>query len=107
MAQSLQQTSSVKEENQQLILEFNDPNECFMLRSKENRQTLTEYVLDFFQQEFSIRIVSPDFSNGNGETNTDTPKQRRQQLAGHHLVRMTEEIFNGKVGDIRISESNK
>lgn len=107
MAQSLQQTKSVKEVNRELILEFDDHNDCFMLRSKENRQTLTEYVLDFFQKDLSVRIISPDNANGNGTENLNTAPKRRQQLASHQLVRMTEEIFNGKVGDIRISEPNK
>ena len=107
MAQSLQQTNSVKEVTGELILEFEDHNDCFMLRSKENRQTLTEYVLDFFQKDLSVRIISPDNTNGNGTENLNTAPKRRQQLASHQLVRMTEEIFNGKVGDIRISEPNK
>jgi len=107
MAQSLQQTTSVKEQEGDLILEFDDPNDCFMLRKKDNRNTLTEYVLDFFQKELTVRIVSPDNANGNGVDSSNTVKKRRQQLASHQLVRMTEEIFNGKVGDIRISESNK
>ncbi len=107
MAQSLQQTVSVKEENQELILEFDDPNDCFVLRSKEHRQVLTEYVLDFFQQDLSVRILSPDNSNGLGSQNGEEPKRRRKQLASHQIVRMTEEIFNGRVGAIRISDPNK
>ncbi len=107
MAQALQQTVSVKTRDSELILEFDDPNDCFVLRSKEHRQVLTEYVLDFFQQDLSIRIVSPDNSNGLVAGNGDEPKRRRKQLASHQVVRMTEEIFNGRVGAIRISEPNK
>jgi len=107
MAQSLQQTVSVKADNRELVLEFDDPNDCFVLRSKENRQILTEYVLDFFQQDLAIRIVSPDNNNGAGLQSSDEPKKRRKQLASHQIVRMTEEIFNGRVGDIRISKANK
>lgn len=107
MAQSLQQAMSAKEEGKELILEFDDPNDCFVLRSKEHRQVLTEYVMDFFQKELSVRIVSPDNANGAGVGNSNEPKRRRKQLASHQVVRMTEEIFNGRVGDIRISEPNK
>jgi len=107
MAQSLQQTVSVKEQDKELLLEFDDPNDCFVLRSKENRQILTEYVLDFFQQDLSVRIISPDNSNGTGVQNSEEPKRRRKQLASHQVVRMAEEIFNGRVGDIRISDPNK
>lgn len=107
MAQSLQQTVSVKEQDKELLLEFDDPNDCFVLRSKENRQILTEYVLDFFQQDLSVRIISPDNSNGTGVQNSEEPKRRRKLLASHQVVRMAEEIFNGRVGDIRISDPNK
>jgi DNA polymerase-3 subunit gamma/tau len=107
MAQSLQQTISVKEDNKELLLEFDDPNDCFVLRSRENRQILTEYVLDFFQQDLSVRIISPENGNGTGAQNSEEPKRRRQQLANHQVVRLVEEIFNGRVGDIRISEPNK
>jgi DNA polymerase-3 subunit gamma/tau len=107
MAQTLQQTSSVREDGAELLLEFDNPNDCFVLRSKENRQQLTEYILDFFQQDLTIRIVSPDSSNDIGRKDSEGPKKRRQLLAEHHLVRMTEEIFNGRVGSIRISDPNK
>jgi len=107
MAQSLQQADSIKQKDSELIIEFDDPNDCFVLRAKEHRTKLTEYVLDFFQQDLTIRIVSPDNSNGLGAENGNEPKKRRKQLASHQIVRMTEEIFNGRIGAIRISEPNK
>jgi len=107
MAQSLQQADSIKQKEKELILEFDDPNDCFVLRATEHRTKLTEYVLDFFQQDLTIRIVSPDNNNGLGAENSNEPKKRRKQLASHQIVRMTEEIFNGRIGAIRISEPNK
>ena len=107
MAQNLQQAASVKEEGQELILEFEDPAECTLLRGRENRQTLTEYVLDFFQRSYIIHVVSPDNGDENGEQDAEGPKKRRQQLATNPLVRMTEEIFNGQVGDIRIGPNSR
>ncbi len=107
MAQNLQQSSAVKENGQELILEFDTPAECTLLRTKENRQTLTEYVLDFFQKDFTIRIISPEEPEDEGVAVSDGPKKRRQQLATHPLVRMTEEIFGGHAGDIRISPQNR
>ncbi len=107
MAQNLQQSSAVKEDGQELILEFDNPTECTLLRTKENRQTLTEYVLDFFQQDFTIHIISPEEPEDEGVAVSDGPKKRRQQLATHPLVRMTEEIFGGHAGDIRISPNNR
>ncbi len=107
MAQSLQQADSIKQKGSELVLEFDDPNDCFVLRTREHRTKLTEYVLDFFQQDLSIRIISPENSNGVGAENGNEPKMRRKQLANHQIVRMTEEIFNGRIGAIRISEPDK
>ena len=89
------------------ILEFEDPAECTLLRARENRQTLTEYVLDFFQRSYIIHVVSPDNGDENGHQDAEGPKKRRQQLATNPLVRMTEEIFNGQVGDIRIGPNSR
>lgn len=107
MAQNLQQADSVKEEGQDLILEFEDPAECTLLRARENRQNLTEYVLDFFQRSYIIHVVSPNNGDENGDQDAEGPKKRRQQLATNPLVRMTEEIFNGQVGDIRIGPNSR
>ncbi|BDD87724.1 DNA polymerase III subunit gamma/tau [Desulfofustis limnaeus] len=107
MAQNLQQATAVKEHGSELNLEFDTPAECALLRSKENRQALTEYVLDFFQKDFTIHIISPEDPDDPGVAVEDGPKKRRQQLAAHPLVRMTEEIFGGQAGDIRISQPNR
>ena len=107
MAQNLQQAASVKEQGRNLLLEFEDPAECTLLRSRENRQTLTEYVLDFFQRSYNIHVVSQDNGDDNGQQDAEGPKKRRQQLAANPLVRMTEEIFNGQVGDIRVGPNSR
>lgn len=107
MAQNLQQASAVKENGQELVLEFDNPAECTLLRAKENRQTLTEYVLDFFQKDFTIHIISPEDPDDPGVKNSDEPKKRRKQLATHPLVRLTEEILGGQAGDIRIGPLNR
>jgi DNA polymerase-3 subunit gamma/tau len=107
MAQNLQQANSAKEKGQELILEFDEPAECALLKTKENRQILTEYVLDFFQKSYIIHVVSPDDVDDPGQKDSEGPKKRRQQLAANPLVRMTEEIFNGQVGDIRIGPNSR
>ncbi|MBE0584385.1 MAG: hypothetical protein IH612_11590, partial [Desulfofustis sp.] len=60
-----------------------------------------------FQKEFTIHIISPEDPEDDGVSVADGPKKRRQQLATHPLVRMTEEIFGGHAGDIRISPQNR
>lgn len=102
MAQNLQQTTAVKQRGQDLFLEFDDPAECKLLRTRENRQILTGYVLNFFQKDYTIHVTSVDDSEDSDPNGSEGPKKRRQQLASNPLVRMTEEIFNGQAGSIRI-----
>ena len=107
MAQNLQQASKVNENNNELLLEFHSANDYTMLRTVENRKILTEYVLDFFQKEYVVHFTTPDDHNDPNMAASEGPKQQRQKLATHPLVLMTEEIFGGQVGDIRIGSQNR
>ncbi len=102
MAQDLSRADQAKEESQELLLHYSDPNNCTLLRKKENKKLLTEYTLDFFQKELKIRFILPDLTADNDSENGDSPQKQRQQLANDPLVHMAVEIFNGQVGDIRI-----
>ncbi|MBT8334516.1 MAG: DNA polymerase III subunit gamma/tau [Deltaproteobacteria bacterium] len=102
MSQNLQQAATVRDQGQELLLEYEDPAECTLLRSKENRKLLTEYVLDFFQKEYIIHFVTPEDTEDPDMKASEGPKKRRQELASNPLVRMTEEIFGGHVGEIRV-----
>ena len=107
MAQNLQQASKVNEINNELLLEFHNANDYTMLRTVDNRRILTEYVLDFFQKEYVVHFTTPDDPNDPNMKASEGPKQQRQKLATHPLVLMTEEIFGGQVGDIRIGSQNR
>jgi len=108
MAKDLQRADSAKEKDGELHLHFSDPTTCTLLRNKENRRLLTEFVLDFFQKELSVRFILPDtVTNGNDDTNGDNPQHQRQQLVHDPLVQMTVEIFNGQIGDIRIGPRSR
>jgi len=107
MAQDLNR-ARVKETDGKLLLHYDDPTECSLLRSKENKKQLTEFALDFFQKELSVQFIlpkaedSPDDKNG-----ADSPQQKRQQLAHDPLTIMTVEIFHGQIGDIRIGPRSR
>ncbi|THB70564.1 MAG: DNA polymerase III subunit gamma/tau [Desulfobulbaceae bacterium] len=107
MAQNLQQASSHREEGQELQLEFDDSADCTLLKTVENRKTLTEYVLDFFQKEYIIHFITPVETDDPDMKASEGPKKQRQKLANHPIVRMTEEIFGGQVGDVRIGPRSR
>lgn len=108
MAKDLQRADSAKEKDGELHLHFSDPTTCTLLRNKENRRLLTEFVLDFFQKELSVRFILPDaVANGNDDANGDNPQHQRQQLVHDPLVQMTVEIFNGQIGDIRVGPRSR
>jgi len=102
MAQDLQRADQIKSEDGELRLTYGDAANCSVLRQKEHRTLLTEYVSDFFQKLLKIVFIVP--TNGeNGEDNgADSIYKKRQQLANDPLVLMAADVFNGEVGDIRI-----
>ncbi|MBC8208848.1 MAG: DNA polymerase III subunit gamma/tau [Desulfobulbaceae bacterium] len=102
MAQDLQRVDSIKEVDHELRLHYSDPNNCALLRTKENIKLITEFTLDFFQKELTIRFILPQQDQDSEQDDSDSPKKQRQQLSSDPLVQMTTEIFNGQVGDIRV-----
>lgn len=108
MAQDLQRTETIKEVENELHLYYSDPTTCTLLRSKENHKLLTEFVLDFFQKDLTVRFILPDpENNGYGDDDQESPHKQRQQLAHDPLVQMAVEIFNGQVGDIRVGPRSR
>lgn len=104
MAPNLQRADSVKEQDGELLLFYTDQVDCTLLCKEENRKKLAEYVVDFFQKDLSVRFVLPDQSGGAAEGGQASPLKQRHLLANDPLVQMTAEIFNGRVGDIRVGE---
>ncbi|MDK9707371.1 MAG: DNA polymerase III subunit gamma/tau [Desulforhopalus sp.] len=108
MAQDLQRADGVRLEGEdELQLTYSDPANCSLLRQKEHRQILTEFAVDFFQKPLRLRFVVPKNEDPQEASNGESPNQKRAQLASDPLVIMAAEIFNGDVGDIRISQHNK
>ncbi len=107
MSQDLQRADSARQQGDELHLHYSDPANCALLRTKENRLLLTEFVLDFFQKELKVRFILPaDDEKSNGDE-TDRPQKQRQRLATAPQVRMAVDIFNGQVGDIRIGPRSR
>ena len=102
MAQDLQRADNIKSEGQELRLTYGDPANCSLLRQKEQRTQLTEYVLDFFQKPLKVVFVVPTIDENGDSNGADSLYKKRQQLANDPLVQMAADVFNGQVGDVRI-----
>ncbi len=107
MAQDLGRTDKAREVNGELQLHFSDHANCAVLKQKENMKLLTEFVLDFFQKELTLRFITPDREEENNQENTDSPHRLRQKLANDPLVIMATEIFSGQIGDIRVGPRSR
>jgi DNA polymerase-3 subunit gamma/tau len=102
MAHTLRLCSSVREEDTDLNLKFDDPSDCKMLQTKENIKFLTEFSQDFFQKEFKIVIkVRGADSEGILDHNGIGPQEERRALANDPLVQMATEVLGGRVVNIR------
>lgn len=103
MSASLQRASSVKQVGAELVIQFDDSIECSLLRQKKYIQPLTEFFLDFFQKNLTIRFDVPEGQDCEiAAENGQKPHLERRALANDPLVLTAVEIFNGQVGDIRI-----
>lgn len=103
MASALQLASAVNLEGEQLLLQYANSENCGLLKNRENIMPLTEFALDFFQENFRIRCIVPDAKQCEIDpVNGRSPQQERQSLASDALVLTAVDIFNGEVGDIRV-----
>lgn len=103
MASALQVAGGVHLKGDELVIEYADPAECRLLKNRENITPLTEFALDFFQENFRIRFTLPDSNEcAIDAVNGISPLQERQALANDSLVLTAVDIFNGEVGDIRV-----
>ncbi len=108
MAQDLQRADSVRQDAEgQLQLSYTDAANCSLLRQKENRQILNEFVVDFFQKPLKVRFIIPAAEDPAETNGNESPNRKRAQLASDPLVVMAAEIFNGEVGDIRIGPHSR
>ena len=103
MASALRQAGEVEIRGDELIVHFENPADCRLLKNHENITLLTEFALDFFQVSFRISFVLPDSDAcAVDPIKGVTPQQERQFLANDALVLTAVDVFNGEVGDIRV-----
>ena len=103
MAATLQRASSVKLADGQLILQYNESVDCRILKGKKNLIPLTEFAMDFFQENLQVKFEVPNSSGCETDPNSGAALQKeRQTLANDPLVLTACEVFNGQVGDIRV-----
>jgi DNA polymerase-3 subunit gamma/tau len=103
IAAALQMATTVERKGDELVIRFADSAECTMLRQRNNIKSLTEYLLDFFQENLTLQFEVPgsnacavDPANGLAVQN------ERRALANDPLVLTALDVFTGQVGDIRI-----
>ena len=103
MASALQVATVVNLEGDQLLIHYASATECGLLKNRENLTPLTEFAMDFFQENFKIRFVLPDAKQCEIDpVSGKSPQHERQSLASDGLVLTAVDIFNGEVGDIRV-----
>ena len=107
MAQDLIRSDKVQQVDAELHLHYKDPASCALLRQKDHKKLLTELVLDFFQKNLKVHFVLPQIDDSSDDQGTESPHQKRQQLANDPLTIMAAELFNGQIGDIRIGPRSR
>lgn len=103
IAASLQMATAVERQEGDLIIRFSDSADCTMLKQRANIKVLSEYLLDFFQQDLNVQFEVPG-SNACAvdPVNGMAAQHERRALANDPLVLTALDVFTGQVGDIRI-----
>lgn len=108
MATNLHRADSVSHDAPgELQITFEDGMNCSLLRQRENHQLLNDFVFQFFKKPLKITFIVPEIDNSVGENGGESPQRKRQQLLNDPLVLMATEVFNGQVGDVRLSNKNQ
>jgi DNA polymerase-3 subunit gamma/tau len=103
MGAALKSSSSARLESGVLTVNYDESVDCKLLESKKNLVQLTEFAMDFFQEELRVAFKVPNSSAcATDPEGTAAVRQERQELARDSLVLAAADIFNGQVGDIRV-----
>ena len=107
IATNLQRADSVSHEIPgELHITYTDGLNCTLLRQKENLQQLNDFVLAFFKKPLKVVFIVPELDDSPDENGGESPQKKRQNLLNDPLVRMATEVFNGQIGDVRLSNKN-
>ena len=108
MATNLHRADSVSHDVPgELQITFADGVNCSLLRQKENHQLLSNFALEFFKKPLKITFIVPEIDDSVDENGQESPQKKRQTLLNDPLVLMATEVFNGQVGDVRLSNKNQ
>ncbi|MGI6655396.1 MAG: DNA polymerase III subunit gamma/tau [Desulfobulbus sp.] len=98
IAADLKEVVAVDWSDGELVLQFRDSTQCALLGQPDNLASLSENLLDFFEESMQIRLDAPEAEAGDPATDE---QEERRALANDPLVLMARDIFTGQVGDIR------
>jgi len=102
MAPVLKMCAGTRQQDDDLLMKYDDLSDCRVLQQPDNLKILTEFAQDFFQKELNIRIRGRgEGKNDGGAGENEGPQEERRALASDPLVQMTTEIFGGQVVGIR------
>lgn len=108
IAASLQMADSFDRHGEVLTIRFADSADCTLLKQRNNRDALTEFVLDFFQENLRIHFEVPGSTScALDPANGLAPLQERRALANDPLVLTALDVFTGQVGEIRVGKRYK
>ncbi len=100
LAPILKMCVSVREQDHELLLKYENISDAVVLQQTDNHKILTEFAQDFFQRELIVRIKGRD-----GAADADgvegSPQEERRVLTNDPLVQMTADIFGGQVVNVR------
>ena len=102
---ALQMANSVDRKGDELIIHFTDSADCTLLKQRNTINALTEFVLDFFQENLRIQFEVP----GSNACSIDpanglAPLQERRALSNDPLVLTALDVFTGQIGEIRVGQ---
>ena len=101
MAQVLRLCENPREEEENLVIRFDNPSDCLLIKKSDNLKDLTRYAQDFFQKELRVKISTKGGEEESSGDDGSSPREERRALANDPLVKMVTEIFDGKVSAIR------
>ncbi|MBM9536507.1 DNA polymerase III subunit gamma/tau [Desulfobulbus alkaliphilus] len=108
IAAPLRVASSVECQQDVLIIHFDDSTDCTMLKQANNVQSLTEFVLNFFQENLTIRFEVPGSDAcAVHPANGLAVQEKRRALAKDPLVLTALDVFTGQVGAIRVGSQHQ
>ncbi len=103
MAHTLRRCDGISLEGGKLIIRFQVGADCVLFQEKSHLKLLTEFALDYFQDNLQVSFKALDgISCSIAGENGSGPRRQRQKLASAPLVQQASEIFQGRIGDIRV-----